>query len=86
MSRLSCASDVAREPETRAPIQCIRRGMAVRQGFVPICDEPKANRDATESASPLRMRSKTEWVGGEAGIRTLRASISKLVMARDFWL
>ena len=24
--------------------------------------------------------------GGEAGIRTLRASISKLVMARDFWL
>ena len=46
------------------------RSDARRQGFAPIPGEPKANRDATESASQPQTRLSAASRGWEAGIRT----------------
>jgi len=36
-------------------------------------------------ALPNAKTERVRGIGGEAGIRTLRTRVSKLVMARDFW-
>src|SRR5262245_3467870 len=49
--------------------------------------QPSQDVQVTRPANRSReRRERSAKVGGEAGIRTLRMRVSKLVMTRDFWL